>query len=239
MSDPLIADQDAHLTAAMNKAFEPGVHDLYAAQPDALFARIELLPVRYKKESEEAGHDVFKDEQFIRIYMPGGDEVCRPVVPEDRMKFPNAFRAWELGQHDSVQGLPLDKWQEITPAPAKTLAAQNVMTVEQLAALSDAHCETLGTFSYDLRDKAQAFLSRSKVAAEAGRLNDLEAQNARLQAQLDALKAQMPQEEPEVPKGPMSLEEAQAELDDLQKKPGRRSKETLQRIDDLKEILGV
>ena len=69
--------------------------------------------------------------------------------------------------------------------------AKNVFNVEGLAALSDAHCETLGDFSFMWRDKAQAWLKRAAGEAEKAEKEAAEREREELKAELAELKAQM------------------------------------------------
>jgi predicted flap endonuclease-1-like 5' DNA nuclease len=80
--------------------------------------------------------------------------------------FPDEFAAYKRKQESpgktvrmpKPKGTALTKIEGITNRRAETLKRQDVQTVEQLAALSDASCNGIGSGVLDLRKQARAYL---------------------------------------------------------------------------------
>lgn len=54
-----------------------------------------------------------------------------------------AYDAWKTGQEAPINGTPLAAWNGLSPEQAEVLRARSVRTVEELAALGDAHLERI------------------------------------------------------------------------------------------------
>jgi hypothetical protein len=53
------------------------------------------------------------------------------------------YRAWLAGQEPPVEGTPLAAWNALNPEQADVLRANSIKTVEEIAALTDAHIARL------------------------------------------------------------------------------------------------
>lgn len=85
-------------------------------------------------------------------------------------------------------GTPLKEWPRITTGLASTLAAMNIYTVEQVAAIADANLTSLGMGGRELRDQATAFLAQANGSSDTSKLvaevANLRGEVQRLQADL-------------------------------------------------------
>ena len=138
-------------------------------------------------ESEVQGRPIFKDEDYIRIFVPGDKNtvIDRPVTEIDKRRFSERWGKYQLGQQDSYgTGTPLNKWTKMTPSLVAELNFFNVYTVEQVADMSDSLGSKLMGFN-DLKRSAKAFL-------EAGTGNvELAIENGKLRDDMEQLKAQV------------------------------------------------
>jgi len=146
-------------------------------------------------ESERQGKPVYKTETFIRMYIPGDktkvvDRLVRmtgtPDAPSDPERFTRQWNAFQAGARAVADGFPLKEWPIVTASQVRELAAINIHTLEQLAAVSDAALDGLGHGGRALRDKAKG---RLEAMGQEAPLAKLAADNADLQRQLDELKA--------------------------------------------------
>lgn len=153
-------------------------------------------PVATAKE----GIPKFKDVEHVRIRF-AGDKHQELVAPADdrtfdhetretttyKQMFPRHYAAF-LENRQQVDGTPIEELPGITGAKVAEFKAQRVFTVEALAGLDGTALQRLGMGGREWKDRAANWLSKAKEGAVEARLT---AQNAALQAQLDALKEAM------------------------------------------------
>lgn len=164
----------------------------------------------------EAGHNVFRDETFVKIVTPGDRSSLffQPATDAHKRRFPKAWKAFEERQKDagSRNGLPLEEWAAVTRATVYTLKAAHIHTVEDLAIVPDTFVDRLGVDGRGLRAQAQAFVAQAKDSAATFRLASekkaLEDQLASMQAQINALTAIKMGQTEEKPDDPASAAEA-------------------------------
>lgn len=178
--------------------FNPsGIATVSHADDAALIVQFYLHPVRQGMASEQAGRDIFKDEEYIWIRFAGDrtKEVRRPVdhrgergnVP-DPERFPKAWNAFKNSQAQVHEGTPLEQFPPLGTSTVLNFKAYNIHTVEQLAAVTDAVMHNLGTGALDLREKAKVWL---KAASDASVVTKMQAELAKRDEDIAALKAQI------------------------------------------------
>lgn len=116
-------------------------------------------------KSREQGRAIFEMVDYIEIWVPGdkANSVSRPVREEDKSRFHEQWRRY-VDSNQEVVGTPLSTWGLLTPAQVDELKYFKVLTIEQLASISDANAQgILGINS--LRDKAKAHLQLMNEAA--------------------------------------------------------------------------
>lgn len=119
-------------------------------------------------KSAEAGRRMFVDVDLVEIRVPGSKDVVVRKA-EDKAKqdqYVNAaYQQWLKTKVDPVDGTPLSEAPFLRPSEIADMKAVGVMTIENLASLSDAYVQRVGIHGVKLRDKARAFLESAKDSA--------------------------------------------------------------------------
>lgn len=94
-----------------------------------------------RQKTDEAGREIYKDVEYIRILIPGDKtlSVFRPVMPSDKIRFSEQYRVFRAQKGERLVGTALAGWPMITEAQRKELEYFNVFTVEQLAGMADTY----------------------------------------------------------------------------------------------------
>jgi hypothetical protein len=160
-----------------------------------VFVRFSVEPVQNEVASREAGRPIFEDVEFVKLVVPGDKHnvIHRPVRPEDKQRFADAYAQWKKGETQKPAGTPLAEWPQIPRSQVEEMAHFEVRTVEQLAALSDSVTSRMGAAAALLRQRAKDYLLKAKEGeADAKLRTELEARDAAiagLQAQIAELTA--------------------------------------------------
>lgn len=149
----------------------------------------------------QLGLPKFKDVEFVRIKYVGDkhSELVAPAndftfCPERREQimwkeqFPRHYAAFVENRATLVDGTPLDELPGITGSKVAELKAQRVFSIEALAGLDGTLLQRLGPGAREWKGKAEAWLMKAREGALDTKLA---AQNAQMQEQLAALKAQI------------------------------------------------
>lgn len=96
--------------------------------------------------SAEQKKDVYKEEEFIKIFFAGNNqtEVERQMTDHDMQRFSQQRSLWKANATDVNLGTPLEKMKSLNLAVIADLKRLNIFTVEALADLSSQGCQTLG-----------------------------------------------------------------------------------------------
>src|SRR5690606_5361567 len=131
-----------------------------------------LYPVKDGKASAKAGHDVYKDVEFVRIAVPGDKNSLffQPSDETHRRRFPKAYEAFKAREHEVREGMPVEHWAPISRSVALNLKVMHIHTVEALAEVHDGLIDKLGSNGRELREKAKAWLREAQDGAETSRL---------------------------------------------------------------------
>ena len=191
-----------------------------AVNPDSrLVAQFYSVAVKQGFESEAQGRPIYKDVDYVRIFVPGDANTIieTPVRDDHKARFPVQWAHYQNKHGGDAKeiGTPISQWPRISPAQAEELRALKFYTVESIANASDANIQRIGMVGgmqpYAFRDAAMRFLqvatddaAASKAAQEAAEANAraaaLEQRLRELEAKLEA-KAQEPAE-PAEKRGP-------------------------------------
>lgn len=159
------------------------------------------LPVRFEwfdeedpAETKRCGYPRYKRIQIIRTLIPGSkDERVDRVRAEHKHRFPRAWAAFLAGEEGVVDGTPLKDFPGLTKDDVSTLTHFHVLSVEQLASMSDEQVGNLGHGWRARRDGAKTWMSARRAAQPVAELNaQLEEERSRraeLEARLAALEA--------------------------------------------------
>jgi hypothetical protein len=141
-------------------------------------------------ESEMQKRPIYRDEHWVRIRIAGNDKdiVERKATDADKARFPDAWAAYERGIAQTTSGTPLEKWPRMTPGMVATLKGLSIMSVEDMATLSDAGCQRVGMGAYDMRKDAQDYLNSASQASAAADAERLQADKESLQAEVAELR---------------------------------------------------
>lgn len=153
-----------------------------------VFVSIYTDAVELKAESEKAGRPIFKDIPFIRITIPGDTNniIERKLTEVDKQKYSKAWADFQKGESSGFTGTPLEQWPQITRAQVKESKYFECHTVEQLAGLTDSHCQKMGMGFRELREKAKSYLGVAESTAAA---TAQAAENDRLRQEMAELRA--------------------------------------------------
>jgi hypothetical protein len=190
-------------------SFEEGVVDPATAQRgygQVSYGNDAALLVQFETQAIEgkdsAGKIDYINQDYIIVTKPGGDSIKHEVpqkFEEDahyvrkHPDFPSRYQTWKASNKiEEIEGTPLKMWPAIDPAMVMSLGALSILSVEQLAALSDIDLQKVGPKGRELRTKAQTYLANAESSDEAIRLaKDLESEkkvNKRLRSEVKELK---------------------------------------------------
>ena len=177
MNDPLNFD-----------SFMPGQQQM--SRPNLRFF---TEAVELPGKSIEEGRAVYVDRDMVAITNPGArDEVVRRA--EDKAKQDQyvawAYDQWKKTKAQPTDGTPLDMVPFLKPSQIKELQHINVMSLENLAGMSDVQAQRAGINGAELVRKAKAYLQSAKDSAI---VMKLESQLTDLRRDNDALKEQIRQ----------------------------------------------
>lgn len=127
-----------------------------------------LRPIVDAEKTKEAGRTVHSDGVYVRISNPGDrtHEVNRPLRETDKVKYRLQWNAFQAEKpQDAASGTLLSVWGPISPAQVEDYRYLRVVTVEQLAGLSDSNITALGAGARAHRQQARDFLESAKSNA--------------------------------------------------------------------------
>jgi hypothetical protein len=140
------------------------------------------------KKTEEMGRPMFRTVEMCSIRVRGTQDTVVGRVdkmqPDPRKRFRRKYEDWKTDKGVEVEGTLLREWGFMDRATAKSYEALDILTVEQLAGLSDAVCQEHRGSLAD-RQKARDFLDKAKGLEPVAQAR---AENAALKAQIEALR---------------------------------------------------
>jgi hypothetical protein len=177
------------------------------------------MPLENTAKTLQEGRPIFDDVEICEIRSPGSKDV--KVFPA------NSFSRWEenpqTGQQYKISyaerfrhqyqqfkaqatqtksGTPLDYARFLTDGRRAELRAQNVYTIEALAAIEGNELKNLGPYGREYKNKAIEFIEEAKIAAPSKQLEAelevLKARNAVLEEDMSALKTARQRAENEI-----------------------------------------
>ena len=164
-------------------------------------------------KTAEANRPIFEDVEMVELTIPG-DRLSRGVFLADEpaildketntyltraQVYPDAYAAFKRGEQRAITGTPLEHWPMLVKSRVMELKALNILSVEELAATTDALLGRLGQGARVEREQARAWLESAKgsgeVQAQAAKIAQLEETLSKLLAR-DLEPAVAQQEEP-------------------------------------------
>ena len=145
--------------------------------------------IENKAKSLEAGRPIHDQIDFVEINVAGSrDTVVEKMGAAQRQRFAAQYEMWKKTQAQPVDGTDLAVVPFLNIAQIKDFKASNVMTLEQLAGLSDTNVQKLGMGAVEARKKAQAYM---KAAGDSAFSQRLVTENETLKRDLVATKQQV------------------------------------------------
>lgn len=153
-------------------------------------------PVQNPRKTEIEGRPIFDMIDYVEIMVPGQSKthIIRKVTEEDKQRWPTKWVAYQSNKEaqQPLEGTPIEQWAYLTPARAMEMKAINILTIEDLANLSDTGIQSLGMGGLELRKRAQQHLRPEgdvvkELREEIQKNTELMAE---MRAELDTLKSQ-------------------------------------------------
>ncbi len=138
------------------------------------------------KRTLELGYRVTKDVDMAYIMQPGSkDQVERlatdwlasikrksleqtaDAYPQEWVDaFHTKYAAWQNGLEAPVHGTSVREWPILSPAQAENFIALRIVTVEDVAAMTEESMGRFGMGARALRDKAREYLAAKELSAD-------------------------------------------------------------------------
>lgn len=155
--------------------------------------------------SEALGRRVTKDVNMVRIIPRGGSLILEKTPEEWIQQLKNksinqshdaypqdwinqielGYEAWKKGFEAPLNGTSVKEWAYLSPAQAENFISLRILTVEDVAEMTEEAMGNVGMGARALRDKAREYLKGKEVSDEVAR------ENQELKKQLDEMKAQI------------------------------------------------
>lgn len=155
-----------------------------------LFVQFYMEPVKNAVKSAAEGRPIFDEVPMVKIITPGSrDVMVTRANAQYQQRFPRQWEAFQRNIAQTVDGTPLEQVPFLTVSQVAELKALNVLSLEQLAGLSDA---VLHRFmgAQKMKQQAQTYLDAAKSAAP---MTQLMAELEKRDAQIAALQQQVEQ----------------------------------------------
>ena len=167
-----VKDPDEHLVVLFkNVALKNEVKTLAEGRP--IFDDIEMCEVRWPGSRDVR---VFPANYFARwVDDPFTGGQTKQSYAE---RFAHQYRQFKSQHAQTKTGTPLDFAAFLTDGRRAELKAQNIYTIEQLAAIDGPELKNLGPGGREMKNSAMAFIEEGKASAP----------NKQMQAELEALK---------------------------------------------------
>lgn len=164
------------------------------AEPDNTIPIFSMKAKEDVAASRREGRPIFKEVPYVEILIPGSrDRHVAQVTEQHKQRWPNQWAAFENRREEAIEGTPIEEWPQITVAQVATMRALKIRTVENLAHLNDSAIGKLGPGGRELVNKAKRFIEFASASSDNDeRLSKLEAENAELRRELQALRESAP-----------------------------------------------
>jgi hypothetical protein len=177
---------------------------------DILVALFKVLPVLNNAKTLKEGRKIYDDVEHVEIRAPGSKDVkvfpatavshwaTSPYDGEQSQityaeRFRRQYQQFKALGTQTKSGTPLSEVAFLSAGKQAELRAQNIYTIEALAAIEGAELKNLGQGGRELKNQAVEYLEESKRGAPnlqmAAELEALRARNAILEEDLALKKA--------------------------------------------------
>lgn len=188
--------------------------------------RFYMEPVQNPAKTAAEGRPIFDEVEMIEITIPG-DRLTRFVALAHELEssksippktyaqaFPDEYAAFKRGEQRAATGTPIEHWAILTAARVAELKALGILSIDEVAALSDAAARNIGHDGLSLRDQASAHIANARdgalVTEQARQIAELQAQLKTVMAALQS--GSVPQAAANEPQGKRIEDATDAEL---------------------------
>jgi hypothetical protein len=173
-----IADQDAM--------------EAYQGNAKRLSATFFLEAVEDPDESAKQGRPIFREEEWVRIMVPGDKDniVVRNVRQIDKELYPAQYAAFKNRQEQPVVGTPLDQIPFLSKPRVMEFQALGLKTAEQVRDMSDTIAAKFMD-AHGIRKRVAAFLVAAADGAPTEKLQaELAERDAKIAQLMQAIESQ-------------------------------------------------
>lgn len=176
-------------------------------KPRPPFVEFKRIAVHDKKRSEELGRRVTKDVDFAFVMQPGSkDQVERVATdwlamlknkiingspdayPQEWVDgFHAKYKAWQEGLDAPLNGTSVKEWPVLSPSQAENFISLHILTIEDVAAMTEQALSAYGMGARELKQKANDWVRGKDQASQENEI--LRKQLADLTERLKALEA--------------------------------------------------
>jgi hypothetical protein len=140
-------------------------YEAQAREDAALLVRFEWMDVVDVDATKTNGYTTYKQKEFVRIRIPGShEERVLKVKDEHKRRFPRAWAAFKAGDANAINGTALKECPLLNATEVSMLNHHSVVSVEQLAALSDENISGMGHGVRLLKERVKPWHEARKSA---------------------------------------------------------------------------
>jgi hypothetical protein len=122
--------------------------------------------------SEQEGRPIYEPVDYVQIQQPGErDQLVRPVREEDKFRFPRQWAAYVADTEQVPDGTPIQMLFPNEPHIVELLRDLKILTVEQLAQLTEHGITRLGMDGRKYVQRALAAMDKSENSKEVSKLS--------------------------------------------------------------------
>lgn len=166
------------------------IPEVEAVKAGGVYPEFFIKAVQKTAETEKKGRPVFKEVEYVRIFVAGDNKniIEKKVSDIEKQRWPAAYKAFQEKGETPMEGTPLEEWPLLSVSQVATLKAIHVKTVEQLASMDDNAISNYGMGGGKLRDQAQAFIDISSGSKDYAKLAS---ENKSMKTEMAELKKQL------------------------------------------------
>jgi hypothetical protein len=177
----------------------------YGPTDDKLIVGFYKKSIPNAAKSREMGVPFHESRDFVKIQHPGEtlNVVDRPVLDDDKRRWPRQWDNYQRGVNQIPDGIPLSLLFPAAPHIVTMMRGYNIHTVEQLANLSGEAISTVGMGAQDWVNAAKRYMERADKGVNHHQhekaLADRDAKIAALERQVSEITALVRQQQSQSP----------------------------------------
>lgn len=173
-----------------------------------LWVKFERRSRKNAYKSELEGRPIYEPIDYVKIQQPGEkDQWVGPATEAHKMRFPQQWDAYQRQVEQVPEGTPVQLLFPNEPHITELMLDLKIMTIEQLANLTEQAIERLGMDGRKYVNKATQAMEKSEALREVTRLQHVVDGQA---DQIDVLKTGMDRQRVEIEALRKMMEEARA-----------------------------